>query len=244
MNSRYYILCGLVLLTACTSTLVGPYSFTYTPIQTKTFEIATWQHITNASSPIHIYIEGDGYAFNKKGHPTKNPTPRKFLVRNLASKDNSPNVVYMARPCQYIQSDNCDVSDWTDGRFSKDVLDAMYTAVKSVAKGRPIILIGYSGGAMISGLLINRYPDLKIKKWITIAGVLNHTDWTNHFKDNPLKKSLNLTTLPKVSQIHYIAKDDKVVPNKLSYKWASKSNIFMIPNAKHDRFPNLEIDFK
>ena len=224
--------------------MVGPYSFTYIPVQAGEFEIATWQQITSAAEPIHIYIEGDGYAFDKHGQPTRNPTPRKTLVRNLAARDTASNVVYMARPCQYIKSPNCDVSDWTNGRFSKEIIDSMHTAIKDIAKGRPVILIGYSGGAMISGLVIYKYNDLNVKKWITIAGVLNHADWTEYFGDTPLDKSLNLRNLPSIPQTHYIADGDKVVPNELTKKWAKESDIVLIDNARHDSFPGLKIDFE
>lgn len=222
--------------------LVGPYSFTYIPISTKKYEIATWQNLNNASGPIHIYIEGDGYAFDRHGRPTHNPTPRNHFVRNLATHDDSINVAYIARPCQYIKSPNCTVSDWTDGRFSKDILESMHTVIKTVAKNRPVILIGYSGGAMISGLLIQNYPDLNVQKWITIAGVLNHTDWTEYFNDTPLKKSLNMNKLPHISQTHYIAKNDQVVPNELSRKWIKASDIVVVDDAKHDSWHGLTLD--
>lgn len=244
MNFKIWLLGAIAGLAACTSVMVGPYSFTYVPIQTNEFEIATWQNLTDASTPVHIYIEGDGYAFDRHGRPTGNPTPRKHVMRNLAAIDDGANVIYMARPCQYIKSPNCDVSDWTDGRFSKEILDSMHTAIKIAAKNRPIILIGYSGGAMVSGLLIQNYPDLNIKKWITIAGVLNHTDWTEYFNDTPLKKSLNLNKLPNVSQVHYIADGDKVVPNELSKKWIKDDNIITVHNAAHDSWRGLALDFK
>ena len=242
MNSKTLLLGAMCGLAACTSVLVGPYSFTYIPIQTDEFEIATWQNLTNASSPVHIYIEGDGYAFDRHGHPTRNPTPRKHFMQNLATRDEAANVVYVARPCQYIKSQNCDVSDWTDGRFSKEVIDSMHTTIKTIAKNRPIVLIGYSGGAMISGLLIKNYPDLNIEKWITIAGVLNHADWTEYFNDTPLKKSLNMNKLPQISQKHYIADGDKVVPNELSRKWLKESDIVVVKGAEHDSWRGLRLD--
>ncbi len=244
MNFKPIIFGALCGLTACTSMMIGPYSFTYVPIQTNQFEIATWQYLSNASDPVHIYIEGDGYAFNRHGIPTNNPTPRKHLVRDMAARDDAKNVIYMARPCQYIKSPTCDVSDWTNGRFSEAVVDSMYKAVKTVVKNRPIVLIGYSGGAMISGLLIQKYPDLNIQKWITIAGVLNHKDWTEYFGDAPLTKSLNLNKLPQVSQTHYIVDGDSVVPNELSYQWVKKSDIVVIKNARHDSVRNLELNFQ
>ena len=220
--------------------MISPYSFTYIPVQAGEFEIATWQHLTNASDPIHIYIEGDGYAY---GRPTRNPTPRKNLVRNLVARDNGANVAYIARPCQYIKSPSCDISDWTDGRFSTEVLDSMYTAIKIVAKNRPIILIGYSGGAMISGIIINENPDINVQQWITIAGVLNHKDWTSYFGDTPLYNSKNMNKLPNISQTHYVAEHDKVVPIELSKKWTKPENMIIVPNATHNRFPDFTIKF-
>ena len=244
MNFKSTVFLGLLALTACTSVMIGPYSFTYTPIQTDEFEIAVWQDLIDTSGPVHIYIEGDGYAFNSHGQPTGNPTPRKHLVRNMAARDSASNVVYMARPCQYIKSPNCDVSDWTDGRFSETIINSMYTAIKTVAKNRPIILIGHSGGAMVSGLLIQKYPDLNVQKWVTVAGVLNHQDWTEYFGDAPLSKSLNMNKLPQISQVHYIADGDAVVPNELTRRWVNESDIVVIKNAKHDNFHGLKIDFK
>lgn len=231
-------------LCACTTMMIGPYDFTYIPVATDKFEIATWQHITSAAEPVHIYVEGDGYAFDKHGHPTRNPTPRKHFMRNLASRDSAKNVVYMARPCQYIRGENCDVADWTNGRFSSAIVDSMHSAIQTIAKGRPVILVGYSGGAMLTGLLIQKYPELNVEKWITIAGVLNHADWTEHFGDSPLDKSLNMNKLPQISQQHYIAKGDKVVPNELSYKWANSADIVVVENARHDYFPGLKLNLK
>ncbi|MBQ3039833.1 MAG: hypothetical protein IJD41_04725, partial [Alphaproteobacteria bacterium] len=84
---------------------------------------------------------------------------------------------------------------------------------------------------------------LNVQKWITIAGVLNHKEWTEYFNDSPLKKSLNLNKLPRISQTHYIADGDKVVPNELSRKWAKESDIVVIKDARHDSLRNLKIDF-
>lgn len=231
-------------LCACTTLLVGPYNFTYSPIKTDTFEIATWYKTNNAKDPIHVYIEGDGRAFNSQGQPTDNPTPRDMFLRNLVGVDNHTNVAYIGRPCQFVTSEICTQDDWTSGRFSTDAVDSVANAIKTVAKGRPIILIGYSGGAMISGLIINRHPEMNIQKWITIAGVLNHADWTEHFGDNPLDKSLNMDALPRIKQIHYAAEDDKTVPVELIKKWVSPNNLIIIPDAKHNLMPGLKIDFE
>ena len=51
--------------------MIGPYSFTYVPIKTNQFEIATWQYLSNASDPVHIYIEGDDYIIICEGKWTE-----------------------------------------------------------------------------------------------------------------------------------------------------------------------------
>ena len=231
------------LLVACAGVnWVVPDGFQYVPIKTDSYEIATWQKIDNPKNNlIHIYIEGDGHAFDAYGQPTSDPTPRGTLMRDLAVADNFENVVYMARPCQFIMDDNCSESDWTDGRFSQKIIDAQSRAIKQIAKNKSVTLIGYSGGAMVSGLVIKQNPKLKVDKWITIAGVLNHKMWTEYFGDEPLMKSLNMETLPNVPQVHFIGGHDKVVPYDLAKNWANEENIKLIPNASHDDFEDLKI---
>lgn len=233
----------LLLLCGCVSTWHAPDDFLFVPVKSGGYEIATWQKITNSTDEIHIYIEGDGRSFDSRGRPNYDPTPRGTFLRNIATSDNAANVVYMARPCQFIMSDSCTKSDWTDGRFSQKIIDSMSGAVKGIANGRPIILMGYSGGAMISGLIIENTPELNVKKWITIAGVLNHADWTEYFGDTPLSHSLDMDDLPQVKQLHYAAEKDEVVPLELTKKWVGEENVIIIKNATHDAFGDFDIDF-
>lgn len=230
------------LLLGCTPTWHAPSDFVYTPLESGKYTLATYARLSDSVAPIHIYIEGDGNSFDARGIPTSDPTPHGTLVRDMASRDLSPNVVYLARPCQYIMSSACSRTDWTDGRFSQDIIDSVSGAIETIAQKRPIVLIGYSGGAMISGIVINQNPRLNIVQWITIAGVLNHGDWTGYFGDMPLTKSVEMTRLPNVSQIHYIADGDRVVPNELSRKWAKGKLIITIQNAEHDKIPYEEIE--
>ena len=233
----------LLVISGCSTQWVAPQNLMYVPIKTKHFEIVTYQRLSDNKSPMHIYIEGDGNAFDSWGRPTNDPTPRNTLVRDWVANDTAANVAYIARPCQYIMGTTCNKHDWTDGRFSESVIDSMTTVIRSIANGRPVVLVGYSGGAMISGLVIKQNPDIKIQKWITIAGVLNHSDWTRYFGDKPLNRSMDINALPKVPQVHVIAKNDRVVPNKLSYKWADKHQIIVQDDATHSKFPNLKIPF-
>ncbi len=233
----------LFLLSGCVGTYETYMSdFDYKPIKTNNYTIATWQKINNPSNPnIHIYIEGDGNSFNAYGHPTSDPTPHSKFVRDLATKDTFDNVVYMARPCQFIMDENCKQSDWTMGRFSQDIINAESEAIKQVANNQEITLIGYSGGAMISGLIIKQNPNMKFKEWITVAGVLNHAKWTQYFGDMPLSESLDMETLPNIKQKHFVGGKDNVVPYNLAKQWANQQDIILIKNATHNDFGEIDL---
>jgi len=247
MDLVYYISMRFVLvsllLVGCAGAWVPPDDFVRRDVPSGKYEIMTYQKITDVFAPVHIYIEGDGHAFSGRGVPTTDPTPRGTLVRDLGACDLGPNVVYVARPCQFIMSPACSESDWTDGRFSPDIVDATATAIKEIVGRRPVVLVGYSGGGLLSGLIISRHPEIKVKKWITIAGVPNHTAWTKYFGDSPLTKSLDLDALPRTPALHYIGTRDRVVPPELSRKFFPAEQIREIPGAGHTDFENLDIDF-
>lgn len=232
----------LLLLAGCAGAGQFAPDFQYVPVSAGDYEIATWRRITDPVAPVHIYIEGDGNSFNSRGRPTCDPTPHGRTVRDMVARDTSPNVVYIARPCQYVMTGACNAHDWTDGRFSSRVIDAMTDVVRDVAGARPVALVGYSGGALVSGLIVTRAPDINVEKWITVAGVLNHADWTAHFGDSPLYTSLNLDKLPNVPQAHYIAEHDRVVPEQLSRKWTGGA-VQTVPGATHTNMRNLQINF-
>ena len=112
----------LLFLGSCSSISIPP-EFVYKEIRTRNFNLASWQKITNPQAVYKIYIEGDGYAFNAHGRPTQDPTPKGTLVRELAFGDKSPNVIYLARPCQYIKSPICSQRHWTTARFAPEIVN-------------------------------------------------------------------------------------------------------------------------
>ena len=89
------------------TTIKVPADFVYKEVETRNFTLASRQKVTNPAAPYKIYIEGDGYAFNAHVRATQNPTPRGTLVREPAFGDNSPNMIYLALPCQYIKNGIC-----------------------------------------------------------------------------------------------------------------------------------------
>lgn len=127
------------------TTIKVPAEFVYKEVETRNFTLASRQKVTNPAAPYKIYIEGDGYAFNAHVRATQNPTPRGTLVREPAFGDDSPNVIYLARPCQYVKSPICSKRHWTTARFAPEVINAEYEAIKNIVgnndKVMPPVLI-------------------------------------------------------------------------------------------------------
>lgn len=201
------------------------------------YVIANWYKMEQPGQTLKIYIEGDGHAFDAHGQPTDNPTPHGLFMRELAAGDPSPNVVYLARPCQYLKP-GCSQHDWTTGRFSRPIIDSMDTTVRSLmkkARTNKVILIGFSGGAQVAGLIAVRHPE-QVVRLITISGVLDHRAWTSYHGDEPLTDSLNLkdfqSLLKRIPQTHYAGEKDTVVPTQLIQDFAGES-VSVVPGATH-----------
>lgn len=229
----------LVLLLAGCSTITVPDNFVYREINAGDFKLASWQKISNPQAPYKIYIEGDGYAFNSRGQPSVDPTPKGTLVRELAFGDKNLNVIYLARPCQYVKSRICAKKYWTTARFAPEVIQAEYEAVRKIAGNNDVVLVGFSGGAQIAGLLAATKPDLKVKKVVTIAGNLDHLAWTKYHSLPTLSESENLknyhTQFAQISQIHYVGSKDKVIPPALTYKFVNNANLVVeVDGATHN----------
>jgi len=228
----------LLFLASC-SALAVPADYAYQEVKTRDFTIATWQKITDPQAVYKFYIEGDGYAFNAHGKASVDPTPRGTLVRELAFGDPGPNVIYLARPCQYVKSNICSKRHWTTARFAPEIMNAEYEAVKKIAGDSPVILVGFSGGAQIAGLIAAAKPGLNVQKIITIAGNLDHLAWTQYHHLPPLSGSMNLESYRKqfaeIPQIHYVGTKDKVIPPHLTRTFiGDESKIIEINAAGHN----------
>lgn len=233
------IILSLLIISACTSLRV-PNDFKYQEVQTRTFKIATWQKIKNPQQPYRIYIEGDGYAFNAAGRPSSNPTPRSDLVREMAFGDYHDNVIYIARPCQFVQNEICSKRHWTTARFAPEVINATAEVIENIAGDNEVTIIGYSGGAQVAGLVAANKPKIKTKKLITIAGNLDHLAWTQYHKLPPLNESMNLEAYRdeylKIPQVHFVGEKDDVIPVFLTHDFVqNKHEIIIIPNNTHNR---------
>lgn len=237
---KFFVLVVSLFLTAC-ATENPLKNLRFQPVSSGNYTVASWYKITKPGEVLKVYIEGDGHAFDRRGMPTDDPTPEGLFLRKLAVDDTSANVVYMARPCQYLMGQNCSQKDWTSGRFSPQIIDSMEASVGAFmkkAKAPKLILIGYSGGGMIASQIAVRHPD-QIKKLITIAGVLDKDKWTDYHGDMPLTDSINLDVnkLRGIEQVHYVGAKDNVVPPELTYQILGKDNpnIVVVSKARHGK---------
>ena len=186
--------------------------------RTTYFEIYSLNKIKNSGKLI-IYIEGDGVSWIDRYTISSDPTPIDPLAFKLAKIDENDNVIYLARPCQYINSGNCNNKQiWTVSQYSEAVLSSYREIIDKLEQFNEIHVVGYSGGAGIA-LYLGSINNKKIKSIRTIAGNINHNQLTKMSNLSPLKGSINFNLVEKkiknISQIHYFGNNDDVIPNDL-----------------------------
>lgn len=187
---------------------------------TYPFSIVSWYRITPPVHSLRIYIEGDGFAWKSRTTPSDNPTPRNPTGLKLAAADTQANVLYLARPCQFIGPPlpaNCHVNIWTQARFSPAVIDAMNEALSQMVARYPGVkldLVGYSGGGNIAALLAERRDDVRSLR--TVAGNLDvaYVNTLHQVTPMPAAESAidRASALRALPQIHYSGEADTTVP--------------------------------
>ena len=187
-------------------------------LQTKNFTIRSWSRITPPAHSLRVYIEGDGFAWKSRTLPSDNPTPRNPLGLAMAASDIHVNVLYLARPCQFVTPlpSHCSVNWWTNDRFSPDVIEAMNDALDQIVKRFPGVtleMVGYSGGGNIAALLAERRGDVRSLR--TVAGNLDvaYVNAQHHVTAMPAAISAidKASALRTLAQIHYTGEKDNTV---------------------------------
>jgi len=200
--------------------------------------LTTYERVGGKNDLANIYIEGDGRAWVSKNRPSLDPTPKNPVALKLAQLDNSENVIYLARPCQYtkmVDGSVCDKKYWTSHRFSSEVIEAMDSALDDIKQRHQITgfnLVGFSGGGNIAVLLAAERNDvLSIR---TVAGNLNHKLQSEIHNVSPMPESLNAkdvaNKISHIPQIHFVGGQDKIVPAQVaqSYKRGAQSDCVKI----------------
>jgi dienelactone hydrolase len=108
------------------------------------------------------------------------------MALRLALLDPHPNVIYLARACQYTPPElnpSCTDQYWSSHRYAAEVIKAMndvLSQIKTKTKNTEFMLIGFSGGANVAALLASQRSD--VRGLITVAGDLD-----------PMNDSINIT---------------------------------------------------
>lgn len=198
-------------------------------IQAGEFTIMAFEKVHAQGKPATIYIEDDGaISFENDLTIWGDPTPLNPFALGMAADDSSPNVIWLARPCQYTGATGarrCTDALYKSHRFSPQVIDSMSAALDSIRNKYNIPsfkLVGIGGGAAVAVELAAVRKDVTFLK--TIGGVLDTNVMVEDLKWSPYQGSLNpLDAAPKVAHI----------PQEHSVgAWDLKKTLKMIHNFK------------
>ena len=219
-------------------------------IDAEPFALTAFERMHEKNAPATVYIEGDGVAWLSKRQRSLNPTPKNPVALHLASRDDSKNLVYLARPCQYSgmidTSTKCHDKYWTSHRFAPEVIDSFNRALDEIKQRYKVTsfhLVGFSGGANLAGLLAAQRQDILSLR--TVAGNMDHRLHSQIHEVSELKGSLNAVdyadALSNLPQHHFVGALDDVVPetiiktyqNQLSHLNCSAYTV--LPKATHEQ---------
>ena len=214
----------------------------YQTIKTSEFTLASYYRF-GESSEVTIYIEGDGFPYVTPNSLSRNPTPLRPIGLLLASVDRGSSVIYLARPCHYIDISReflCTDKYWSTHRFAEEVIYAYQEAldsIKSMAGADTLNLVGYSGGGAVAVLTAAGRGDIGSIR--TIAAYLDHIELNRAVGAAPLKGSLDpLTVAPwlkGIAQIHYAGANDSVIP-----PWVIENFVMGVNDPRCVRFIILD----
>ena len=217
-------------------------------IEAGRFVLTTYHKgMGNPDKDLVVYIEGDGNAWKSKYRLSKNPTPKNPLALKLAAKDPAGSILYIARPCMYLEQklmQDCPARFWSSHRYSEQVISSINQVIdwaKGISTNKSLTLIGYSGGGSVAALIAARRED--VSSLVTIAGNLDHKFWTDLHHMSPLVGSLNpidyANNLSMIEQTHFVGAEDKIVPETVIESYLSrmplkdKINIHVINDFNH-----------
>ena len=215
-------------------------------IATDDFLLTTYQRFdaTADNKQMVVYIEGDGMAWISRDQLSSNPTPVQPIALKLASIDTNANVLYVARPCQYLwpqKMNRCSSKYWSNKRSSEEVISSINQAISIVKQKQNISsirLIGYSGGGGIAALIADRRAD--VSEFVSVSGNLNYKLFTQTHNLSPMNGSIDPITvanqIDSIPQIHYVGADDKIIPRQIALSFSDKVKV--INNVSHDNWPD------
>ena len=242
------VVCLTMTHGGCTPTqriasMAETYGYSPLTLQGNGFSLSSYEnHSPHAnSSALHIYIEGDGLPWITPYITSDDPTPRNPLMLRLMALDISPSI-YLGRPCYngHANDIKCDVTLWTDRRYSDLVVKIMSSALQNYLGThhfKKLVFIGHSGGGALALLLAEKFEQTDLA--VTIAGNLDTMAWTRTHGFTPLHGSINPATQRKkrpFNELHFLGTEDTTIPLAIFEPIARKrlnASIIIIRNADH-----------
>lgn len=211
------------------SDIAVQHGFKHELVKGGDFWITTYQKITNTSEPFVFYIEGDGFAFINKRKISPDPTPRSQMMFNLATMDSRPNIIYIARPCQYTpmaMNPKCNYLYWTNKRLSDDSIYSINETINKINHKKKFSLIGFSGGGGVAVLIASR--NNITKDILTLAGNLDTENFVKIHKVSEMTGSLNPIDYAKnvknIPQLHLSGENDTTIPPSIAGNFVDIAN--------------------
>ena len=178
---------------------------------------------------LFVFIDGDGSPWRHGGsYVSRDPTPHRALALGLAAQTPG-GVIYLGRPCFFSarKDSACEPRLWTSDRYSAPVVESMAAVINRLARAnhaRCLVLVGYSGGGVLSVLMAPLVPSTCAV--ITIAADLDVDAWTHWHHYLPLTGSLNPATQPPldshIAQWHLVGDRDTNVPPEISARYLDR----------------------
>ncbi len=182
------------------------------------------------AATLTVYIESDGRAWLDRWTLSPDPTPVEPDILKLATEDSTPDVLYLARPCQYLAPAalaGCASAYWSSARFAPEVIAGYQQAIdaaKRRAGARQVALFGYSGGGAVAALVAAGRSDVALL--VPIAATLDTVRWTRDANVSPLAGSLNpadfAPRLRSVRQVIFVGTDDDVMPPGIARSYMAR----------------------
>lgn len=210
---------------ASVDSLVASGGFSRKLVKGQNFWVTTFGKTTDFTKPYVFYIEGDGLVSRD------DPTPRSFMLLNLAMLDKRPNVYYISRLCQYTpmhMNPGCHKKYWAEWRYSEEAVDELNSVINKLNNSKPFDLVGFSGGGTMAVLVAARNNHLR--SILTIAANLDLETFVRYHNMHMghLSGSLNpihyVSQIRHIPQLHIFGSKDKIVPSIIGSNFVKKAS--------------------